>query len=161
MKTNAGSGGIALRILDLCKRWRWAVSFTPQPLYPRGKSPRYPLDRRLGGPQSRSGHSGKETNLTLPGIEPRASDPAGGNYADWAIPTPSLRFSIPKLNALVWRLFRWSVCPLWEVKLNHDWRSNVVFEGGSEPWQSLLKIAGQDPHWYRCSYNSSNPSAQP
>jgi hypothetical protein len=28
------------------------VSFMPLPLYPRGKSPRYPLDRRLGGPQS-------------------------------------------------------------------------------------------------------------
>jgi hypothetical protein len=28
------------------------VSFTPLPLYPRGKSPRYPLDRRLGGPQN-------------------------------------------------------------------------------------------------------------
>jgi hypothetical protein len=24
------------------------VSFTPQPLYPEGKSPWYPLDRRLG-----------------------------------------------------------------------------------------------------------------
>jgi hypothetical protein len=30
------------------------VSFTPRSLYPREKSPRYPLDRRLGGPQSRS-----------------------------------------------------------------------------------------------------------
>jgi hypothetical protein len=28
------------------------VSFTPQPLYSQGKSSRYPLDRRLGGPQS-------------------------------------------------------------------------------------------------------------
>jgi hypothetical protein len=36
------------------------VSFMPQPLYPQGKSPQYPLDRRLGGPQSQSGHSGKE-----------------------------------------------------------------------------------------------------
>jgi hypothetical protein len=27
----------------------------PAALYPRGKNPRYPLDRRLGGPQSRSG----------------------------------------------------------------------------------------------------------
>jgi hypothetical protein len=26
-------GGIALRILDLGTRWRWVVSFTPQPLY--------------------------------------------------------------------------------------------------------------------------------
>jgi len=34
---------------DLGTRWRWVVSFTPQPLYPQGKSPWYPLDRRLGG----------------------------------------------------------------------------------------------------------------
>jgi hypothetical protein len=26
------------------------VSFTPPPLYLHGKRPRYPLDRRLGGP---------------------------------------------------------------------------------------------------------------
>jgi hypothetical protein len=30
------------------------------PLYPGGKSHRYPLDRRLGGPQSQSGHGGEE-----------------------------------------------------------------------------------------------------
>jgi len=28
----------------------------PAALYPRQKDPRYPPDRRLGGPQSRSGH---------------------------------------------------------------------------------------------------------
>jgi hypothetical protein len=28
------------------------VSFTPRPLYPQGKSPWYPLDRRLGGPRA-------------------------------------------------------------------------------------------------------------
>jgi hypothetical protein len=28
------------------------VSFKPRPLYPRGKSPWYPLDRRLGEPQN-------------------------------------------------------------------------------------------------------------
>jgi hypothetical protein len=28
------------------------VSFMPLPLYLRGKSPRYPLDRRLGGPKT-------------------------------------------------------------------------------------------------------------
>jgi hypothetical protein len=43
------------RILDLGTRWRWVVSFTPRPLYPKGRSSRYPLDRRMGGPQSRSG----------------------------------------------------------------------------------------------------------
>jgi hypothetical protein len=37
---------------------------------PQGKSPRYPLDRRLGGPQSRSGRGGEEKNSQPPqGIE--------------------------------------------------------------------------------------------
>jgi hypothetical protein len=36
-----------------------------------GKEPRYPLDRRLGGPQSRSGRDGEEKNSQLPPeIEP-------------------------------------------------------------------------------------------
>jgi len=30
-----GSGGIAPRILNLSTKWRWVVSFTPRPLYPR------------------------------------------------------------------------------------------------------------------------------
>jgi len=38
------------------------VSFMPQPLYPQGKSPWYPLDRRLGEPQSWSGCGGEEKN---------------------------------------------------------------------------------------------------
>jgi hypothetical protein len=46
------------------------VSFTPRPIYPQGKSPRCPLNRRLGGPQSRSGRSGEEKNYQPPpGIE--------------------------------------------------------------------------------------------
>jgi hypothetical protein len=48
---------------DLGTRWRWVVSFTPRPLYPQGKSPRYPLDRKLGGPQSRYGHGVEEKNF--------------------------------------------------------------------------------------------------
>jgi hypothetical protein len=47
-------------IPDLGTRWRWVVSFTPLSLYSRGKSPSYPLYRRLGGPQRRSGHCGVE-----------------------------------------------------------------------------------------------------
>jgi hypothetical protein len=55
-----GSGCIDPRILDLGTSWRWAVTFTPRPLYLRGKNSRYPSDRRLGGPQSRSGQGGLE-----------------------------------------------------------------------------------------------------
>jgi len=52
-------------------RWRWVVSFTPRPLYPQGKSPRYALDRRLGGPQNRSGYGGEKKNSQpLPGLDP-------------------------------------------------------------------------------------------
>jgi hypothetical protein len=65
------SQGIAPRILDLGTRRRWVVSFTPRPLYPQGKSPWYPSDRRLGGPQSRSGRGGEEKNSEPPpGLEP-------------------------------------------------------------------------------------------
>jgi hypothetical protein len=46
-----GSGCIDPYYLDLGTSWRWVVSFTPQLLYHQKKSPWYPLDRRLGGPQ--------------------------------------------------------------------------------------------------------------
>jgi hypothetical protein len=47
---------------------------------PPGRSPRYPLDRRLGGLQNRSGCCGIEKNpLPLPGIEPRTC-----RYTYWA-----------------------------------------------------------------------------
>jgi hypothetical protein len=71
MKTYWRSGGITSHILDLSTRWRWVVSFTPWLLYPQGKNPWYPLDRKLGGPQSCSGHGGEEKNSQpLLGIKP-------------------------------------------------------------------------------------------
>jgi hypothetical protein len=39
MKTYWGSGGIDPSILSLGTSWRFLVSFTPRPLYLRGKSP--------------------------------------------------------------------------------------------------------------------------
>jgi hypothetical protein len=51
------------------------VSFTPRPVYPRGKSPRYPLDRRLSGSQSRSGHC-REEETPFPCGEPKPGYPA-------------------------------------------------------------------------------------
>jgi hypothetical protein len=69
MKAYGGSGCIDQHFLDLGTSWRWVVSFTPRPLYPRGKRPRYPFDRRLGGLQSRSGRCGGKKFLTLPGLE--------------------------------------------------------------------------------------------
>jgi hypothetical protein len=54
-------------------RWKWAVSFTPLPLYPRWTS--HLFGRRLGGPKIRYERCGKEKNIALPGIEPRPSSP--------------------------------------------------------------------------------------
>jgi hypothetical protein len=76
-----GIGGIAPRILDLGTKWRWVVSLTPRPLYSQGKLHWYPSDRRLGGPQSRSGHSGEEKNShPLPGLELSIIQPVDQRY---------------------------------------------------------------------------------
>jgi hypothetical protein len=47
------------------------ASFTLPPLYPQGKNLWQPLDRRLNGLQSWSGHGGEEKiSQPLPGFEP-------------------------------------------------------------------------------------------
>ena len=48
-----GRGGTAPRIFNLGTAWRCAVNPTLWQLYFRGKSPLWPLDRRLGEPQFR------------------------------------------------------------------------------------------------------------
>jgi hypothetical protein len=69
-------------ILDFGTRWGWVVSYTT--LCPWGKWPRYPLNRRLGWPQSRSG--GRR------GVEKKSLTPAGNwtscvQLTDVIIPT--------------------------------------------------------------------------
>jgi hypothetical protein len=107
MKAYCGSGGIASRIIDLGTRWKWVINFTPRPLYHQGKSPRYPLDRGLGGPQSPSGRGGEEKN---------SQPPPGHEHSlalyHWVIPTPdstvlyiwqiwTMRYSEPNI-LMVW-----------------------------------------------------------
>jgi hypothetical protein len=50
--------------------WSWVVSFTSWPLYSQSKTPWYPLDRSLRGPESRS-RPYERRLLPLPEIEPR------------------------------------------------------------------------------------------
>jgi hypothetical protein len=58
------------------------VSFTLWPLYPQEKSSCYPLDRRLGGPQSQSEHDGEEKNThPLLGFKPHIIQPIAQCYA--------------------------------------------------------------------------------
>jgi hypothetical protein len=62
-------------IIDLVTGWRWVVSFTSLPLCPRGNSARYPLERAMGGPKSRSGHNGEE-KISCPCQESKLDRPA-------------------------------------------------------------------------------------
>jgi hypothetical protein len=81
MKAYWGSGYVAPHILDLGTEWRWVVSFVTRPLYLQGKSPWYPSGRRLGWPQSRSGHGAEEKNSQpLQGLEPPAIQPVAQCY---------------------------------------------------------------------------------
>jgi hypothetical protein len=71
MKTYWGVEVYLHAFFDFGTRWRWVVSFMPRPLHPQRKNPWYPLDRRLGEPQSRSGRGGEEKNSQpLLGLEP-------------------------------------------------------------------------------------------
>jgi hypothetical protein len=79
--------------LYLGTRWRWEVIFTPRPLYPRVKGHRYPLDRRLSWPQSRSTRCGEGINF-LPyrgsNSDPSALQSIASRYTECAIPDPGI-----------------------------------------------------------------------
>jgi hypothetical protein len=64
MKAYWGNGRIASCVRDLGTRGKLVVSFMPLPLYSRGRSPLYQLDRRLRGPRSRSGRGSEAEELT-------------------------------------------------------------------------------------------------
>jgi hypothetical protein len=49
---------------------------------PSGKEPPYPLRRRLGGPQIRSGRCGEKKNLAPIGNRSRAVQPVARRYTD-------------------------------------------------------------------------------
>jgi hypothetical protein len=76
-----GSGCIDSHFLDLGTSWRWVVSFTPLPLYLR-----YPLGRRLDGPQSQSGWHGENSWLYRDSnSEPSVVQPVASRYTDSTI----------------------------------------------------------------------------
>jgi hypothetical protein len=75
MEALGGRGGIA-PTHSRPRHYMWVSGqrHAQAALCPRRKDPRYPLYRRLGGPQSRSGHRGYRKNLSpLQGVEPRSA----------------------------------------------------------------------------------------
>jgi hypothetical protein len=77
----------------------------PQPLYPQGKSPWYPLDRRLGRSQSQFGCSGEEKNSQpLWELEPLIIQPIAQHYTtelSQPVPLHSNFSNIAKYNVTV------------------------------------------------------------
>jgi hypothetical protein len=116
IRTYWGSGGIAPRILDLGTRWRWVVSFTPQSLYPQGKSTWYPLDRRMGGPQSHSGRGGEEVNSQpLPGLELPIIQPVAQRYT-------------AELSRLLTKIISELICWIFVIFMQHIFNHFLFFK---------------------------------
>jgi hypothetical protein len=69
-------------ILDLDEKWRSMNIFTPQPLYPRGNSPRYLLVRRLDVPQNWFGCFEEEKNVAPAGNRTPVVHPVALRYTD-------------------------------------------------------------------------------
>jgi len=78
---NRGCRGIALPFLDHGTRMGEGSAARPGRSLPSGKT-RYPLYRRLGGPQGRSGQVRKI--LPPPGFDPRTVQPVASRYTDCA-----------------------------------------------------------------------------
>jgi hypothetical protein len=57
---------------------------------PPGKETRYPLYRKLGGPQGRSGRVRKISSTT----DPRTFQLVASPYTDWAIPTHNCKYCL-------------------------------------------------------------------
>jgi hypothetical protein len=123
--------------LDLCIRWRWVVSIMSRSLYPRGKCTWYPLDRTLGGPQSRSGRYAVEKNISRPEIEPRPSSPSL-----YRLSYPALKIS--KLAFILWTGIYRTFLGLRVVRRHRaTWR----------------KVADSIPHEVTRFFNWPNPSS--
>ena len=95
MQAYMGSKGTAPCILKLSTRWKQVVSFIPQP--PKlWKQTSYPSNRRLGGPQSWSGHFGEGKDLLPARIQTHYH--------------PACNLVI--LNMLTWFPFQWQYQPV-------------------------------------------------
>jgi hypothetical protein len=82
----------------------------------QGKSPWYPPDRSLGGPQSWSGRGGEEKNSQpLPGFEHPIIQPVSPALYRWANSTP--------------------VTVLWDVKNTTNWNFTAVKTSNLAPLQ--------------------------
>jgi hypothetical protein len=125
-------------------RWRGVVSFTPPSLYPRGKNPRYPLDRRLSGPRAGLDNMEKCKSLILrnSNSDPSLVQPVASGYADCAIP------ALPVPSS-------WIYC------LSLSWKKFTVFQTSVHVNMSAAGGSVFAPYWLKMSkrFSSSDTDA--
>ena len=126
---------------------------TPRPdRFTPGKVRRYPLYRRLGGPQGRSGRVRKISSP--PGFDPRTAQPVAIRYTDWAIPAPARENKICNLNTVFWRVIvlnsRSTFIRIYDIlfpgsvyectptgRINAGWLRKKMDSNSPENWRSL------------------------
>jgi hypothetical protein len=110
------------------------VSFIPQPLYSQGKSSRYALDRRLGGPQepvwttwrSENSYTHRDSNLDLLVVQPVAS-----RYTDCVIPAlgeDAITADLIQGNGrCLWKSTYQLIVSVWESEIMpEEWQTAVI-----------------------------------
>ena len=127
---------MALPFHDHGTRKEWGVSVTPRPLFTPRKT-RYPLYKRLGGPQGLSGQVRKI--LSPPGFDFRTVQSVASRYTDWAIgPTSCITCCISGSDS---------------TKCCHSMRHHAaperLTEFSGKPGASIFSIAERDtrPLW--------------
>jgi hypothetical protein len=107
---------------------------------PPGKT-RYPLYRRLGGPQGRYGRVRKIS--PPPGLDPRTFQPVASRYTDWAIPAPACKYVLIKILK---QSIHYKEILLSTVRLPYTVRVKRVC-GFSQRWSRHLRLfEGMTPH---------------
>jgi hypothetical protein len=105
---------------------RWVVSFIHRQLNPSGKEPWYPMDRRLGGLQSRSGRGGEEeSSKPLPGLQTSTIQPVAQRYAT-------------ELSRLLSYLFYQAIRNRRPTVTNDSWSGCTKFESPWLSWSFLV-----------------------
>jgi hypothetical protein len=120
-----GSRDISLPFHDLGTRRGEGLASRPGRILSPGKT-RYPLYRRLGGPQGRSGQVRKI--WPPPGFDPRTVQPVTSLYTDGAIPAHLLNdYIVVILNKEFWGLI---FLYFSDVQLTViEWRQNIPWRG--------------------------------
>jgi hypothetical protein len=130
----------------LLHSWRWVVTFTPRPLYPR-----YILDRRLGGPQNQSGRreenfwSYRDSNSNLSLVQLVVS-----HYTDCTISVPLLYLYtylfiylfIIYLDPTTLSGAQSTQCQSLSVWLIMHVKTVVVCSNWGKLWKTSVRIAG-------------------